>query len=320
VKTRFDIVNAQLGKFKKLDVRNRWKKETDFTPWLAQEENITLLSKALGFELEVVKVEAAVGPYSADILAKDTVNDSYVIIENQLGKTNHDHLGKAITYGSVLHASAIVWIASNFTEEHQRALDWLNEFTTDELSFYGIQVELWQIDNSLPAVRFDVISRPAFIKKKDAGGDSEELTEVRKLQLDFWTVFRDNLIEKNVISSAQKPRPQYWFDIPLGKSNIFLSCTANSFDGKIGVRVYIGSKIADTALPYLEEQKDEIENELSMTLDWNPNKDARDKIIAVYHDADLFNRAKWNEYISWLVDTAGRFRKVFMPRVKKLKK
>ena len=159
-------MTTPLGTFIKLDIRSIWKNEAnDFTPWLAQEENIALLGEALGFDLEVEKVEASVGPYSADILAKDTVNDTYVVIENQLGKTNHDHLGKLITYGSVLHATAVVWIATNFTEEHQRALDWLNEFTTEELGFYGVQVELWKIDNSLPAVRFDVISRPAIIKK-----------------------------------------------------------------------------------------------------------------------------------------------------------
>ena len=297
-----------------------WKNEAaDFTPCLAQEGNIALLGEALGFELDIEKVEAAVGPYSTDILAKDTVTDSYVIIENQLGKTDHDHLGKAITYGSVLHASAIVWVSSNFTEEHRRALDWLNEYTTEELSFYGVQVELWQIDDSLPAVRFDVVSRPAVIKKPDAGGGTDELSEARKLQLDFWTLFRERLLEKNVVSSAQTPRPQYWFDIPLGKSGISLSCIANTYDGKIGVRVYIWNKIADTVLPQLESQREEIEKELGMSLSWNPNKDARDKIIVVTYDANLQDCSKWDEYLSWLIDTTSRFRKVFMPRVKKLK-
>jgi hypothetical protein len=312
-------MSTKLGAFKQLDVRDMWKNESsDFTPWLAAEENIIQLGEALGIELEVEKVEAAVGPYSADILAKDSGTDSYVVIENQLGKTDHDHLGKAITYGSVLHASAVVWVASDFTEEHHRALDWLNEFTTDELSFYGVRVELWQIDDSKPAVRFDVISRPAAIKKGDAGGGHGELTENRQLQLDFWTLFRDMLVEKRVVTSAHTPRPQYWFDVALGRSGIHLSCTANTHEGKIGVRVYISNKVADKALPQLEAQREEIEKELEMSPEWDPNKDAKDKIIVVYRDADLHDRSKWPDYISWLVDTTARFRKVFRPRVKKL--
>ena len=311
-------MDTKLGTLKPLDIRKVWKNESaDFTPWLAQEENIALLSKALGLELEVEQVEAEVGPYSADILAKDTGTDTFVIIENQLCKTDHDHLGKAITYGSVLHASAIVWIASQFTEEHQRALDWLNEFTTEDLSFYGVSVELWQIENSPPAVRFNVLSRPATIKKPDAG--KIELTEAKKIQFDFWTAFRTRLIESGIVPSAQKPRPQYWFDVPLGKSGITLSCTANTYEGKIGVRVYLYSYLAEKALSQLEAQKEEIEQNLGMHLIWNPNKDARDKVIVATLDADLFDRSKWNEYLSWLVDTTARFRSIFMPRVKNLK-
>ena len=125
-----------LGQIKKLNVRKIWASEAaHFTPWLANEENIVILGQSLGLELEVEQIEAKVGPYSADILAKDIGTGKYVVIENQLGKTDHDHLGKAITYGSVLDASAVVWIASEFTEEHQKALDWLNEYSSDDLEF-----------------------------------------------------------------------------------------------------------------------------------------------------------------------------------------
>ena len=220
-----EVSDRSLGKIKKLDVRKIWKGEaTDFTPWLASDENIAQLGKAIGFELEVDQVEASVGPYSADILAKDTGTGKYVVIENQLGKTNHDHLGKAITYGSVLDAGTVIWIATEFTEEHQRALDWLNEYTSEELSFYGVLLEIWQIDESRPAVRFNVISRPAEIKRENAAGKSKEtLSETQKLQLEFWNEFQEKLLKSKVLRSTQTPRPQYWFDVALGSSNIFLS-------------------------------------------------------------------------------------------------
>ena len=310
-----------LGQIERRDVREVWANEAaDFTPWLAQEENIALLGEALGVELEVENVEVAVGPYSADILAKNIGTGRYVVIENQLGKTNHDHLGKAITYGSVLDAGEVVWIATEFTEEHRKALEWLNDNTGDNLGFYGVQVELWRIDESRPAVRFNVLSRPAEIVRQAAVAKvGEELSEARKLQLEFWTRFREKLLEERVVPSAQTPRPQYWFDVPLGRSGIFLSNIANTYEGRVGVRVYISNTVAETALPQLEGQKAEIEQEIGEALQWNPHPDNRDKIIALHHEADIWDRDRWDEYINWLVDAVARFRKVFMPRVRKLK-
>ena len=141
-------MDRDLGELKLLNVRFKWTNEaTEFTPWLAEEDNLSRLGLALGLELELENTEVSVGPYSADILAKDIGNGKYVIIENQLEKTDHDHLGKAITYASFLDATAIVWIASDFTDEHKKALDWLNDHTSEELSFYGVKLELWQIEN-----------------------------------------------------------------------------------------------------------------------------------------------------------------------------
>src|SRR3989339_515114 len=125
-------MEQELGNLKKINIRKYFPSESsDFTPWLASEENIAKLGSSIGIELEVENTEVSVGPYSADILAKDIGTGKYVVIENQLEKTNHDHLGKAITYASVLDASAIIWIANEFTEEHKKALDWLNDHTID---------------------------------------------------------------------------------------------------------------------------------------------------------------------------------------------
>lgn len=309
-----------LGRIEKCEVRHVWPHEaSDFTPWLAKEENIALLADAIGLELEVENVEVAVGPYSADILAKDVGTAQYVVIENQLGRTNHDHLGKAITYGSVLNASAIVWIATDFTEEHQKALEWLNDNTGESIAFYGVQVEVWKIDESRPAVRFNVVSRPSGIVRQAAVVKaSENLTDARRLQLEFWTKFRDRLLAKKVIASAHTPRPQYWFDVPVGRAHFVLSNIANTFDGRIGVRLYMGSRVADKAIAQLSHQRAEIERDIGQRLEWNPHPDKSDKIIAVCRDVDLWNRDLWDEHIDWLVDMVATFRKVFMPRVKAL--
>lgn len=128
----------ELSELKTVLLRKKWNNEAaDFTPWLAQ--NIGLLNKAIGIELEVENTDVAAGPYSADILAKDTGTGKYVVIENQLERTNHDHLGKALTYASVLDASTIIWIAPELSEEHMKALDWLNDHTSEEISLYGVK-------------------------------------------------------------------------------------------------------------------------------------------------------------------------------------
>jgi hypothetical protein len=207
-----------LGKIQVVSLRSIWKNEAqDFTPWLA--ENIEELGVTLGLELEYEDKEVSVGPYSADILAKDAGTGKYVVIENQLEKTNHDHLGKCITYSAVLDASAVIWIASDFTEEHKKALDWLNDHTSEEIAFYGVKLELIRIDNSFPAVQFNIQSKPnEVVRQATKSKESGELSNAKKIQLQFWDYFREALIKTGKIRSLQTPRPQYWFDIALGKS------------------------------------------------------------------------------------------------------
>ena len=305
-----------LGEIKTVELRKIWKNEAyDFTPWLTQ--NLEEIGKAIGLELEFEDSEVSVGPYSADILAKDTGTDQYVIIENQLEKTNHDHLGKCITYASVLDASTVIWIASRFTEEHKKALDWLNDHTSEKIGFYGIKVELWQIDNSQPAVKFNVISSPNEIVKQAAKRKEQgELTPTRKTQLEFWTTFRDKLAETGKIRSLQTPRPQYWFDIALGKSGVHLSNTFNTDKNEIGTRVYIGNKKVDEWLPYFETKKETIEAKLENKLQWNPNPDNRDKVITLTKQFNLEDKENWEEAINWLVKETIKFKEIFSRMIK----
>lgn len=313
-------MELDLGTLEKSDVREIWPNEANhFTPWLAKDENIALLGEAIGIELEVENTEVAVGPYSADILAKDTATDDYVVIENQLGKTDHDHLGKSITYASVLNANSIVWIASQFTEEHQKALEWLNDITSDEIGFFAIQLEIWKIDSSKPAVKFDVISRPAFLKRETVkSGSTSQLTPVRKLQLEFWTEFRNRLYEAKIFPSLQTPKPQYWYNMALGKAGINLSCIADTWGKKIGIRVVMISKIGDEALDQLLAQKQEIESQIGHELIWSPNPDSKEKIIDLHKMGDINDKDNWEDLLSWLVDMARRFRETFAPRVRAL--
>ena len=285
-------MTADLGQIKKVSIRDVWKhEEKEFTPWLAMEANIGKLAEELDLgELQVEGVEVPVGPFSADILAKDA-SDNLVLIENQFGKTDHDHLGKVLTYAATLGATAVIWIAERFTDEHRKAIEWLNEHTSEDLSLYAVEIELWQIDNSKPAVRFSTELARQATAVKTAG----PMTDARKLQLEFWTMFRSRLLEQKVLPSAQAARPQYWFNISLGRSNMHLSCIADTYNGRIGIRVYLRSKIADAALMQLQADRKAIESEIGAELVWNPNPNKLDKIIVLDREADLDDRGKWDD-------------------------
>lgn len=311
-------METPLGILTKTNPRSLWPGEaTDFTPWMA--EHLADLAQALGLELELENTEVAVGPYSADILARDTGTGKFVVIENQLTKTDHDHLGKSLTYAAILDASAIIWIAPEFTDEHRKTLDWLNDHALADIALFGVVLEIWQIDDSRPAVRFDIVSSPAEIVRQTLTATrSEELTEARRLQLQFWTEFRSRLLATGKVPSVQSARPQYWYDVSLGRSGIVLSHTLNTTDKRIGVRVYISNKVAGAALPQLLAMREEVEREIGASLQWDPYPDKMDRIIALQREADVTDRGKWDEYLTWMVDTTLRFRTAFGKRVKAL--
>ena len=305
-----------LGKIKKVNLRKVWEHEAlNFTPWLA--ENLEEIGKVVGLELELQETEASVGPFSADILAKDTGNGKFVIIENQLEKTNHDHLGKCITYASVLDASAVIWIASKFTDEHKKALNWLNDHSADDIGFYGLELSLLQIDESKPAVNWNLISSPneaviQAVQRKDQG----ILTDTRKTQLKFWIDYKEKLIELGKVKSLQTPRPQYWFDVALGKSGVHLSNTFHVKNNEFSIRVYIHSNQTDEWLTYFESKKQFIETEIGSELSWNPHPDNRDKIIGLTKYFDLDLEDSWNNAIEWLSIETIKFKKVFSKLIK----
>ena len=137
--------DRNLGRLERVDLRDVWAKEDrDFTPWLARPENLEVLADTLGLELEAkaVETEKDVGPLRADILCRETGSGDWVLIENQLERANHGHLGQLLTYAAGLRAVTGVWIAERFSKEYQATLDWLNEITDEKIRFFGLEIEL----------------------------------------------------------------------------------------------------------------------------------------------------------------------------------
>ena len=164
---------ANIGKLTEVDVRELWKHEQyDFSNWLAKEENLEYLNDIIGLTLTDVDKEVYVGPYRCDIVAKDETSGITVIVENQLEGTNHDHLGKIITYASGLNAKVMIWIVKEAKEEHRAAIEWLNNNTNNDVNFFLIEIHAYKIGNSDPAPKFEVVEKPNdFVKRSKVKSD-----------------------------------------------------------------------------------------------------------------------------------------------------
>ena len=159
-----------------------------------QEENIKELGDTLNLSFTDIETEKFVGSYRCDILGKDELSGKVVLIENQLEPTNHDHLGKIITYASGLDASVVVWIVETARDEHASAIEWLNKHTSDDLAFFLVEVHAYTIGDSLPAPYFKIIEQPNdFTKTVKSISKSGDLSASQEARLDFWTRFNDVL-------------------------------------------------------------------------------------------------------------------------------
>ncbi len=321
----------QLGRLERVDARTIWANEaTHFTPWLANTENLVLLGEAIGIELEHEATEKSVGPFSADILCKDTVNGNWVLIENQLERTDHKHLGQLITYASGLKAVTIVWIANPFTEEHRSALDWLNEITDEKFNFFGLEVELWRIGDSNVAPKFNVVSKPNDWSKTVSEGvarvEREGLTEAKQLQLRFWTLFAEHVRANSAGLTPTKPQPQHWMNLSIGRSGFKLSAIVSFWNsvkasyetGEIRAEFEISIRNASQSFDTLFAQKEELESQLGYSLTWYKPENANACRIFIRQDADLNDEKRWPEYADWIMKRLEELRRVFGPLVKQL--
>ena len=231
---------ANIGKLHEVDVRELWQHEQyDFSKWLAQEDNIAYLNDILGLTLVDVNNEVYVGPYRCDLVAKDETSGVTVIIENQLDGTNHDHLGKIITYASGLGAKFIVWIVKEAKEEHRAAIEWLNNNTINEINFFLIEIHAYKIGHSEPAPKFEVIEKPnGFTKFKTRTGDGE-LNKRQAERLNFWEQFNQAVVARGKPFNVRKATTDHWYNVAVGTSEASIVINLINKFGHIVVELYI---------------------------------------------------------------------------------
>lgn len=304
-------MNSPLSTLEKVPLREVWPHEaSDFSCWLAEDENLKLLSDEIGIDITLIKREESVGRFSVDLFAQEEGSNRKVVIENQLEDTNHDHLGKIITYASGLNADIIIWIVKKFREEHKQAIHWLNEHTDSNINFFGIQMELWKIADSPCAPKFDVVVEPNDWAKSIKSSDKAELSKVKTIQMDFWSKLREYALNNGYNQlTGRKERPQQWYDIALGSSEAHIRLTVNTQSKRIDCSFYINN--SKELFQQLEEYKIEIENFLSENLDWQelPNKKA--SYISLYRNGDIKDESSWPELHQWLCKKASDFKNCF---------
>jgi hypothetical protein len=313
-----------LGRLTKVELRQAWISEPgDFTPWLAQPENIVLLGEAIGIELEVESQEQSVGPFRADILCRDTTDRHFVLIENQLERTDHTHLGQLLTYAAGLDAVTIVWIAARFTEEHRAALDWLNRATTAGFNFFGLEVELWRIGDSPLAPKFNVVSQPndwsRTVREQAAAGGQMSANE--QLHFDFWTQFREYLEARGSAVRTTRPSSSYWTNASVGRSNFYLSAWNGMRDGRSGVQFEMSGPDAKARFRLLEQRhRAEVEAALSRLgpVEWRLMPESKVSMVRVLRPGAPADRSTWPALNAWMADALETMQSLFRPLVKTL--
>lgn len=299
-------------KIEKVDPRTIWKHEAhDFTPWLA--DNIVKLGEEIGIELEVIEQEADVGDFSLDILAKDLGRNANIVIENQLETTDHDHLGKLLTYASGYDADIVIWLSTEMREEHRQALDWLNQRTSNT-DFFGVVVEVIRIGNSRPALQFRVIVSPNEWQKSKRKQSNTAPSEKSEKYREYFQDLLDTLRETHRFTSAKKGQPQNWYTFSSGNKK-FQYGHSFAQGNRVRTQIYIDVGDFDKNKAFFDElfaEKNAIETKLKQKVTWERLNNRRASRIAIYRPGSIEDSSEeLQEIQEWGIQTLLDLKEVF---------
>ena len=301
---------TNLGTLKKItDLRSIWPHEAlNFTPWVA--ENVDLLADAVGLDITVDETESSVGDFNVDIYASETGTDRKIIIENQLEDTDHDHLGKLITYASGKGTDVVIWVVKHAREEHKAAVEWLNNHTDDKIGFFLCEIKLFQIGDSQIAPAFTVVERPNDWTKEIRKTASANSTQQQRLE--YWQAFNDYAFTDanfSRIFNKRKPTTDHWMDFSIGSSACHIAVSQIQKRKAVDVELYINDD--KELFKSLFAHKDEIEKNMEMELEWKELPERKASRILIEKTVDLDDRATWPEQFDYIMDTCIKMKRAF---------
>ena len=313
------MTTVVMGRLEPVEVRKAWSSESeDFTPWLANEQNLKMISDLIGVELQLEATEKNVGPFRADILCKDTLTNRYVLIENQLEWTDHSHLGQLLTYAAGLDAATVIWIALKFKAEHRAALDWLNKISGPGFDFFGFELEVWRIGDSRLAPKFNLVCQPNDWTKQVTTGARDDLTPLENFYLQYWTAFKEYVDQHSAVLRARQPYPQKWTEFAVGRTGFSLQVWLQMDKQMLDVSLVIKKEPTKEYFRLFHEQAAELEQELGH-LNWFELPGGKWCYISHHNSPyQLTEQTEWPVQFAWLQNTLEAFHRTFGPRVKKL--
>lgn len=299
------FVHLKPVNLRKKDLRKKiWKNEADnFTPWLAKQEHLSWLGEVLNMELADAECEVKVGQFRADIMCRNTTDGSQVVIENQLRQSDHDHLGKILTYGIGSEARTLVWVAESFTNEHLAVINRLNAMGDENFQFFGVVVKVMEITKSLYGVQFSVVAKP-----------------------DDWREQYFAELRRHLPANDSPLNPQEWkrdspdylgFDI--GRSpDIWLAGWISAGHKKIAANLHLQVSKAGLRFDELKNNQQEIESQFGPGLQWekSPRWSREVSQVGVYkNNTDPTDRSDWPNQFEWLRSNLEKLNEVFGPRI-----
>ena len=290
-----------LGTLKEItDLRSIWPHEAlNFTPWVA--ENVDLLADAVGLDITVDETESSVGDFNVDIYASETGTDN---------DTDHDHLGKLITYASGKGADVVIWVVKHAREEHKAAVEWLNNHTDDRIGFFLCEIKLFQIGDSDIAPSFTVVERPndwtKEIKKTTAANPTQQQ------RLEYWQAFNDYAFQNTEFEKAfnkRKPTTDHWMNFSIGSSACHIAVSQIQKRNAIDVELYINDD-KELFRSFLLH-KDEIELVMGLVLDWRELPERKASRIIVEKEVKFDDRDTWLQQFDYIMDVCMKMKKAF---------
>lgn len=308
-----------IGKLKRLgleDIKRIWPhEEQDLSSWIA--ENIDALNEVLQLQIEIEGKEEHVDDFRLDLVGTDNISQVPVIIENQFGQSNHDHLGKLITYSAAKEAGIVIWVANEIRIAHRNAIEWLNSISPHDMTFYGIELELFQIDDSLPAPNFKIVAGPPPSKRRVVG----EISPRGRRYQDFFDKLRSAVLDMQPGFTRAKAGPYSSWGLGIGRSG-FGMYSAFTIDNKfrVGISIDTGNKEDnDAAFAELKENRLAIEERIGQELVWDPLPDSRVCRIYAAIDGTIDDgEPKLTDIVKWAASLLIGFREVFGPLVRRI--